>query len=186
MWASQLCLLKHFTDHQPHLFRKCLHVDPPIFDCILDQISGHTIFQHNSKNHQLAVTVQLAIFLFCAGHYGNVASPEDVVQWAGVSIGSFVNCMNHVMVAILDEHDRFINIPSEDLQEMERAWVFTESCTCSAWRNGMFAADGSSIPLFEKPLIFGEMFYDRKSRYSLNCQVCTQMLSANSRRNLLR
>ncbi|KIN97378.1 hypothetical protein M404DRAFT_51833, partial [Pisolithus tinctorius Marx 270] len=56
----------------------------------------------------------------CAGHYGNAVSPEDVVQWASVSIGSVVNCMNCVMVAILDEHDRFINIPSEDLQEMER------------------------------------------------------------------
>ncbi|KIO05089.1 hypothetical protein M404DRAFT_102676, partial [Pisolithus tinctorius Marx 270] len=111
MRASQLCLLEHFTDHQPHLFRKCLRVDPPIFDCILDQISGHAIFQSNSENCQLAVAVQLAIFLFRAGHYGNAASPEDVAQWAGVSIGSVVNCTNRVMVAILDEHDRFINIP---------------------------------------------------------------------------
>ncbi|KIO04350.1 hypothetical protein M404DRAFT_127669 [Pisolithus tinctorius Marx 270] len=186
MRASQLCLLEHFVDHWPHLFRKCLRVDPPIFDCILDQISGHTIFQSNSENRQLAVAVQLAIFLFRAEHYGNAVSPEDVAQWASVSVGSVVNCMNRVMVAILDEHDRFINILSEDLQEMERARVFTESHTCSAWRNGVFAADGSSIPLFEKPHIFGETFYDRKSRYSLNCQVCTQTLSANSRRNLPR
>ena len=100
-------------------------------------------------------------------------SPEDVTQWAGVSIGSVVNCTNCVMIAVLDEHNQFVRIPSEDLEDMEKAWVFTESHTCPAWKNGIFAADGSSIPLFEKPHMFGESYCDRKSRYSLNCQVGT-------------
>lgn len=174
MRASQIPLLDHFAEHRPHLFRKKLRMMPEIFDCILDQISPHAIFQSNSQNRQLPVALQLAIFLFRAGHYGNAASPEDVAQWAGVSVGSVVNCTNRVMAAILDQHDLFVNIPSEDSEDMEMARELAEAKTCPAWRNGVFAADGSAIPLFAKPSIYGETFYDRKSRYSLNCQVRTK------------
>jgi len=75
------------------------------------------------------------------------------------------------MVALLQQHDCFLAIPAEDLEDAEitRNWV--EECSCPGWRNGIFAADGSAINLFEKPGIYGETFYDRKSRYSLNCQV---------------
>ncbi|KAG2158787.1 uncharacterized protein EDB93DRAFT_1044497, partial [Suillus bovinus] len=31
--------------------------------------------------------------------------------------------------------------------------------------------DGSTINLYEKPSLYGEAFYDRKSNYSLNCQI---------------
>jgi len=151
MCAPQLCLLEHFADHRPHLFIKRLHVWPSIFDCFLNQISDHPIFHSCSENHQLPVAIQLANFLFHAGHYGNAVSPEDVTQWAGVSIGSVVNCTNCVMIAVLDEHVQFVRIPSKDLEDMEKAQIFTESCTCPAWKNGISAADGSSIPLFEKP-----------------------------------
>ena len=173
MRASQLCLLNHFADHRPHLFLGHLRVWPEIFDRILDQISGHPIFHNDSDNRQAPVAIQLAVFLFRAGHYGNAASLEDVAQWAGFSVGSVVNFSNRVMVAILDEHDTFVNMPPHDSEDMERACTFTESRACPAWRNGVFATDGSSIPLFEKPHIFGETFYDRKCRYLLNCQVCT-------------
>ncbi|KIM56458.1 hypothetical protein SCLCIDRAFT_1146716, partial [Scleroderma citrinum Foug A] len=110
------------------------------------------------------------IFLFHVGHYGNAVALDYIAQWARVSVGSVVNCTNRVMVAVLDEHDLFVNIPPGDSEDMERARAFTESQTCPAWRKGVFAADGSSIPLFEKLHIFGKSFYNRKSRYSLNCQ----------------
>ncbi|KIJ58650.1 hypothetical protein HYDPIDRAFT_102251, partial [Hydnomerulius pinastri MD-312] len=62
-------------------------------------------------------------------------------------------------------------IPLENSEEMEwlRRWV--EDQLCCSWRNGIFAADGSAIPLSKKPSIYGETFYDRKSQYSLNCQL---------------
>ena len=85
-------LLEHFAEFHPHLFRKKLCMDPNVFDCILDQISNHVIFQSKSNNLQLPVAVQLAIFLHCAGHYGNAISPEDIAQWACVSVGSVINC----------------------------------------------------------------------------------------------
>ncbi|KAF9219481.1 hypothetical protein BS17DRAFT_798091 [Gyrodon lividus] len=92
---------------------------PEIFNCILDQISPHANFQSNSQNCQLPVALQLAIFLFHAGHNGNAVSPEDVAQWAGV-----------MMVAILDQHDLFVNIPSEDSEDMEMAHKLAKSKLC--------------------------------------------------------
>jgi len=177
MQASQLPLLVHFADFRPHLFCKKLRVDPDVFDCILDQIGGHPIFVSRGNQPQLPVAVQLAIFLNRAGHYGNAISPEDVAQWAGVSVGSVINCTHHVMVAVLDQHNQFLNVPGEESEDAEMARQWVEEGSCPGWRNGIFVADGSAINLFEKPGVYGEMFYDRKSRYSLNCQVrgCTSL-----------
>ena len=48
-------------------------------------------------------------------------------------------------------------------------WV--EQVSCAAWRPGYCMVDGTLIPLFEKPGHFGEMFFDRKSNYSLSLMV---------------
>jgi hypothetical protein len=117
------------------------------------------------------VSIQLAIFLNHAGHYGNAISLEDVTQWAGVSVGSVVSCTNHVMVALLKEHDQFIFFPDDNSEDAELAWCFAETQTCPEWRCGYLAIDGSTMDLFAKPAYFGETFYDRKSKYSLGCQV---------------
>lgn len=171
MKASQLHLLDHFAEFRPHLFRQKVRVDPEIFDCILERISDHPIFKSKSNNPQLPVAVQLAIFLYRAGHYGNAASAEDVSQWAGVSVGSVVNCTDRTMIAILDQHDDFVSVPTAHSLDAELARRFVEAKSCEAWRGGIFAADGTSINLFQKPALYGETYYDRKSRYSLNCQV---------------
>jgi hypothetical protein len=65
--------------------------------------------------------VQLAIFLNRVGHYGNSISPQDVSQWAGVSVGSVINCTNRVMAALLAEHDNFISFPALNSIEAARA-----------------------------------------------------------------
>lgn len=169
--APQLHMLVHHEEHRPHLFRQKLRVNPEIFDDILDQISDHPIFHNQSNNPQLPVSIQLAIFLNRAGHYGNAVSLEDVAQWAGVSTGSVVNCTHRVMIALLEEHDRYISFPAGDSEDAELARQFAESRTCPEWRRGFLAIDGSTINLFAKPSYFGESFYDRKSNYSLGCQV---------------
>jgi hypothetical protein len=80
MRAPQIQLLGNFGHSCQHLFHKKLCVNPDIFDDILNQISGHLIFTNQSNNPQLPIAIQLAIFLNCAGHYGNAISPEDVGQ----------------------------------------------------------------------------------------------------------
>ncbi|KAH9997164.1 hypothetical protein BJV74DRAFT_754283, partial [Russula compacta] len=55
-----------------------LHVSPIIFDCLVDLIKDHNIFHNNFNVLQQPVPVQLAIFLICVRHYGNVSSPKDM------------------------------------------------------------------------------------------------------------
>ncbi|KIN93009.1 hypothetical protein M404DRAFT_171992, partial [Pisolithus tinctorius Marx 270] len=155
----------------PLLFWKKLRIDPVIFDDILDQISDHYIFLNKSNNKQLPVAVQLAIFLFRVGHYGNASSPEDAAQWAGISVGTVINCTHQVMAALLDKHDNFIYVPDVQSPELRRAQEFAESRTCWSWRNGVFAADGMTVNLYARPKSFTDSYYDRKSNFSLNCQV---------------
>ena len=182
--ASQLHILEHCAEHHPDQFCQKLRVDPHIFDDILDQISEHPVFQNQSNNRQLPVAIQLAVFLFRAGHYGNACTPEDVAQWAGVSAGMVINCTHRVMAAVLDQHDQFIYIPDVQSEDMREARMFAESRACRAWRNGVFAADGSAINLYARPGMFADAFYDRKSRFSLNCQVCVDDLISVSKLTL--
>ncbi|KIK12270.1 hypothetical protein PISMIDRAFT_18857 [Pisolithus microcarpus 441] len=126
MRAPQIQLLPEFADHWPDLFRKKLHVSPDTFNFILDSISGHPIFQNNSPNRQLPVALQLAIFLNHTGHYGNAISPEDVRQWAGVSVRSVINCTHRIMITLLNQHDNFIFFPNVDDIEMDEAREFVE------------------------------------------------------------
>ena len=150
MCASQLHLLQNFVDFWPYLFHKKVRVNPEIFDCILDKISTSPVFTSKSNNLQLPITIQLAIFLNRAGHYGNAATPEDIAEWAGVSIGSVVNCTNCVMVAILDQHDNFVYVPEDESEDMGSACLFAAQKTCAAWQGGVFAVDGLTIDFFEK------------------------------------
>jgi hypothetical protein len=170
--APQIHLLEHFAVFRPHLFQRKLHMDPPIFDHIINQIRKHEIFDSHGKNLQLLVSVQLVIFLNHTGHYGNTISPEDVAQWGGVSVGSVINCMHCVMVALLGQHNKFLQMPGVS-EDAELVCMFVEGRTYPGWWNGIFAADGSAIPLFQKPGYFGKIFYDRKSTYLMNCQIRT-------------
>ncbi|KAF9224255.1 hypothetical protein BS17DRAFT_795716 [Gyrodon lividus] len=152
MKASQLHLLEHFADHHPHLFCQRVRVNPDIFDDILDQISDHPIF-NQSHNRQLPIAIQLANF------------PQSCC------VGSVINCTNHVMVAILDQHDTFMQFPVLDSEDVKIAHAYTQEHSCPEWRNGILAANGSAFHLHAKPTLHGETFYDRKSNYSLNCQL---------------
>ena len=76
------------------------------------------------------------------------------------------------MVALLDQHDTFIQFPTDpNSVDHRNAKAYASTVTYQQWQGGWLAADGSAIPLFQKPRYYGETFYDQKSRYSLNCQV---------------
>ena len=176
MHASQLHLFEHFAEFRLYLFQKKLHIDPLVFDEILDQISGCPIFHSNSNHPQLPVIVQLMIFLNRVGHYGNTMTPEDMAQWAGVSVRSVINCTNQVMITILDQHNDFIYIPGAESEAIELAHMFTEAKMCVDWQEGVFAANGSMFNFFKKLALYRDTFTDRKGNYSLNFQVKENIL----------
>ena len=119
--APQLHLLEEWALTHQEKFCHKLRMDPEVFVEIMNRISIHPIFYNNSNNPQLAVPVQLAIFLNSIGHYGNAATPNNIVEWAGVSVGTVYNCYNHVMIAILHHHNNLMFFdPLNPLNQADR------------------------------------------------------------------
>lgn len=120
----------------------------------------------------MPVEEQLAITLYRFGHDGNAASLQCVANWAGVSKGTVGVVTLRVMTALLRPSfmDEAVCFPTPEEKEEAKRWV--EKHSCRAWRGGWCMVDGTLIPLTDKPTWFGESYFDRKSRYSLNIQAC--------------
>jgi len=129
--TSQIPLLDVWCDTGDMWFQKKLCVNPETFDGLLDLIGNHVIFKNNANTPQLLINIQLAIFLFCAGHSGNAAFPEGIAQWAGVSVGAVNKCTKCVAIAVLALHDRVIHLPTSD--EKEASMDYVEETTCQEW-----------------------------------------------------
>lgn len=160
----------YFRYESPHRFRKKLRVSPVVFDALVDVIEPHDIFHNHSNCPQLPVPIQLAVFLVRLGHYGNHASPEDIAQWAGVSLGTVENATYRCMIAVLALHDQFVMFPPEE--EKAKAKEYVSELTCPEWRHGFLMGDGTKVPLFQKPGLHGEAYFDKNKDYSLDLQVC--------------
>ncbi|KIK13199.1 hypothetical protein PISMIDRAFT_119302 [Pisolithus microcarpus 441] len=78
-----------------------LHVDPDVFASLITKLENHLVFNNNSNNPQLLVSVQLTVFSNGLSHYGNGATMEDIAEWAGISVGMVYNCYCQVMIALL-------------------------------------------------------------------------------------
>jgi DDE superfamily endonuclease len=167
--SSQLHLLEHWRNDNLDQYRRKVRVDPNTFDGIVDKIRNDDSFYNDSNVPQAPVEVQLAIFLYRAGHYGNAASPEAIGQWAGVSPGTVVNCTNRVMMALLALHDEYVHFPTAEEKESAKAWV--EEKVCPEWRDGYLMVDGTKLPLFQRPGLHGDAWFDKNRSYSLDCQV---------------
>ena len=89
-------------------FMNMLCVSPQVFQALLHLIEDHAFFQNNSKNCQTPVEIQLAVPLYCMGHFGNGASLEDIARVSGGSEGSVENCTEQCFRAIEDLHYLFV------------------------------------------------------------------------------
>lgn len=167
--ASQLHLLDHWQEHDIRNFRAKLRVHPLTFCHILNLIKDHHIFQNNSNSAQMAVDIQLAIYLVRAGHYGNSSSVSEVAIWAGVSVGLVRKATLRVMVALISHHDMAIHLPTDDEKKASKQWV--EDACCPEWRNGFLAVDGTKFPFFQRPGLHGDAWFDKNKDYSADCQV---------------
>lgn len=168
--VSQLPLFELFKASDPRRFRKKLRVEPDEFDYLLSHIQDHPVFHNNSNNEQMSVAIQLAIWLIRAGHYRNLASPKDVSQWAGVSLGMVDNATKRCMLAFIALHDEAIHPPTPE--EKETAMQCVEDVTCPEWRGGHMIGDGTKLELYQKPGLHGETYFDKNKDYSLDLQVC--------------
>ncbi|KAF8580546.1 hypothetical protein K439DRAFT_1619726 [Ramaria rubella] len=89
----QLDLLLHEyrLDH-PMIFHSFVRVTPATFDALVLKLQDDPVFHNNSPNPQMPVNKQIAVTLFCFGHFGNVASAQKVGLWTGVGYGTVDLC----------------------------------------------------------------------------------------------
>jgi hypothetical protein len=167
--SSQLHLLDYWRIHSPERFRHKLRIEPQTFDGLISRIIDHSVFYNNSNNRQLVVHIQLCIFLFRAGHYGNASSPEDTAQWVGISVGGVEKCTDRVVVALLSYHDEAIHLP--DTAEKEKSKAYVGETVCSEWHGGFLLADGSKFLFYQRPGSHGDAWFDKDRTYSIDCQV---------------
>jgi hypothetical protein len=126
--SSQLHLLEHWREESPDRFCQKLRVDPETFDSLVALIEDNPIFSNNSNCPQLPVPLQLSVFLFCASHYGNAVSPEDMAQWAGISVSGVERCTDRIIVSLVSLHDEAIHFPGADNKEQAKAFVEAQMC----------------------------------------------------------
>lgn len=166
----------------PADFRLFLHVNPTTFDEMVNHLSKHHVFHNNSANGQMPIEDQLAIILYHFGHFGNAAGLRKVARWSGYGKGTILLVTRRVMTAILDKEfmNQAVRLPNKMEKEKAKQWVEVHSC--KGWHDGWCMVDGTLIPLFDKPFWYGESYFDRKSNYLLNIQVCVSkylLYSAN-------
>jgi hypothetical protein len=164
-------LLHEYKVSRPELFRSYLRIEPDCFDSLVATISDDPVFHNNSNNSQMPVDQQAAIALYRFGHFGNAASTMKVALQFGVGYGTVRLCTSRVMKACCSDHfrDASVQWASAEAKEIAKQWV--EDTSCPAWRDGWLMVDGTLVPLFQRPGLFGNTWFDRKSNYSLNVQV---------------
>jgi hypothetical protein len=89
----------------------------------------------------------------------------------GVGYGTVHLVTTRVMKATCTPRFRAASVQwaSGAVKEEAKQWV--EGVSCPAWQNGWLMVDGILVPLFRRPGHFGNVWFDRKSNYSMNVQV---------------
>ena len=156
---------------RPDHFRQQLRINPTTFDALVTAIEQDPIFMNRSNNAQMPVEQQLAITLFRFGRDGNASGLQDVANWAGVAKGTVSLVSRRVMVAVLRPGFMEDAVKFPDNEEIEDAKEWVKNHSLRSWKNGWCFVDGTLVPLATRPEWFGESYWDRKDRYSLNVQV---------------
>ena len=94
-----------------------------------------------------------------------------VTLWASVGYGTVRLVTRCVLQACCDPNFCCSSVRWADATAKKHAKAWVEENSCHAWRNGWLMVDGTLVPLYACPAFFGNVFYDRKSNYSLNVQV---------------
>ncbi|KAH7911007.1 hypothetical protein BJ138DRAFT_1135633 [Hygrophoropsis aurantiaca] len=158
--------------NRPEIFRSYLRITPACFDVLVASLREDPVFHNRSNIPQMPVEEQVAIALYRFGHFGNATSTVMVALWAGVGYGTVHLATNRVMSAVCSERFRKSALHWPDAAEKEAAKAWVEENSCPAWRDGWLMVDGTLVPMYSRPAYFENTWYDRKSNYSLNVQVC--------------
>ncbi|MBW0496046.1 hypothetical protein O181_035761 [Austropuccinia psidii MF-1] len=140
------------------------------FFLIYNLIKESPILKNKSQCPQMDICQQLALTLERLGCNGNGASVGRLARSYKVSYGSIITSTQRTIEAIYQLGCNYLVWPNE-----ERRGVISNFMSQEGFQGCVGFVDGTTIPLFQRPGLDREVFYDRKSWYSLNVQlVCDQ------------
>jgi hypothetical protein len=147
-------------------FKQVVRMSKAAFEALTHKIENHEVFHNNSTAPQRPVYQQLAVALFRFGHGGNAAGVTMSGLHFGCSVGAACLYFERVMVALLHLVPEFVRWPNKRQRlQHSKEMAKTGFAGCVGF------VDGTHVRLFQRPSLHGEVYFDRKSNYSLNAQV---------------
>lgn len=155
-----------FQEQTEDEFLQATRMSTNAFKAVLSLIEGHPAFQSDSYHQQAPVFLLLACVLERFGKYGTGASIGSLRRVHGVAHGTVPLYTRRVIEALCDLADRAVRWPDKrEKQKMQKELGLEGFPGCIGF------IDGTTFPLAQKPAVHGEVYYDRKRRYSINAQV---------------
>jgi hypothetical protein len=144
-------------------FKKIMRMDSQSFQNLITNIETHAIFQPTGNKPQASVELQLAIFLRRVGSKDEVFS---VCSRYGISEGTVYLYCKRVMLAILSLKSSLVIWPTGQTRKM----IHSGFKDIGGFNNVIGAIDGTHIILGIAPLKQPEIYWNRKKKYSIQCQ----------------
>lgn len=158
--------IKHVLFNLDELrFKQFMRMNKSQFFGVLREIKAHEVFRIPSRGRpQYPVATQLAVVLYRIGHART--DKATISALFGISDGGCIqNFTNRVFKAILSLKKKYCYWPDSQ----ERKVILQK--TASVFPGCIGMVDGTEIKLSDKPQQNHEVYYSRKSDYSLKVQI---------------
>ncbi|EFP82516.1 uncharacterized protein PGTG_08472 [Puccinia graminis f. sp. tritici CRL 75-36-700-3] len=147
-------------------FRQASRTSKAGFVGLLNIICTNPVFHWGGIRPQLPIAHQLALTLERLGSNGNGASVGRFSRNLSVGRGRVVKVSRRVIEALISLGRRYVVWP-----DAARRAEISEVMSREGFRGCVGFVDGTTIPMFQRPGYDGEVFFDRKRRYSINAQI---------------
>ncbi|OAV98528.1 hypothetical protein PTTG_01830 [Puccinia triticina 1-1 BBBD Race 1] len=149
--------LGRLFDMRPADFKQSVQTTKSGFVWLLNQIINNAVFHNNSRRPQLPIPHQLALTLERLGSNGNGALVGRFAQNLSVAHGTVVKVSRRVIRAINSLDSEFIVWP-----DCNRRLEISEVMKEEGFKGCIGFVDGATIPLYQRPGLDGEVYWDRK------------------------
>lgn len=157
-------------------FKQAMQTSRDGFNTVLDLICPHPIFISQTNNPQPPIQKQLALTLERLGSGGNGSLVGRLGRNYKLSAGAVVNCTRRCILAINESAGHYLQWPGpERRKEISRVMSLEGFPGCVGF------IDGTTFPIYQRPGVDGETFFDRKKHYSINAQIvcdCDRRITA--------
>ncbi|MBW0525384.1 hypothetical protein O181_065099 [Austropuccinia psidii MF-1] len=147
-------------------FKQAMKTSKDVFIYIYNKIKDHSSFQNHSTCKQLPISHQLALTLERLGSNGNAGLVGKFARNFNVGHGTVVLITRRVIRAINSYKEEYIKWPNSHRQ-CEISYLMRQE----GFEGCMGFINGTTFPLCQKPAWQGEVYFDRKTVYSINAQV---------------